>query len=89
MQGRWSPLSEAEESEREEIMARKLRDLAIRFNLEQAEMTLKALDDLSDVEKRKVTYQKLHKDLELVKSIWVKRAKNEALIKKSRSKQAR
>ena len=70
-------------------MARKLKDLAIRFNLEQSEMTLKALDALSDVEKSKVTYQKLHKDLELVKSIWVKRAKNEVLMKKSRAKQAR
>ena len=65
-------------------MAKKVKDLAIRFNLEQSEMTLKALDALPDTDKSKVTYQKLHKDLELVKSIWVKRAKNEALLKKAR-----
>jgi len=75
----------AEKSEREKEMT-KQRDLTVRLNLEQSELVLRALDALPGAEKTKVTYQKLHKDVELVKSLWVKRTRIEQANKELKVK---
>lgn len=67
-------------------MTKKQRDLTVRLNLEQAELVLRALNALPDTEKSKVTYQKLHKDVELVKTLWVKRTRIERMNKELKVK---
>lgn len=48
----------------------KYKHLTVRLNQDQARLVLEALDQLPAEEKRKVTYQKLRKDVELIKAMW-------------------
>lgn len=56
------------------------KDLVIRLSLEQSEMLLKSLELLPVEDKKKITYQKLLKDVGIVKTMWSRRMKNDKLL---------
>ena len=61
-------------------MSKKPTDVTISPNLEQTNLLLSRLDALEDKEKSKVTYQRLHKQLEAIKTIHRRREKNDKII---------
>ena len=61
-------------------MSKKPIDVTISPNLEQTNLLLSGLDALEDKEKSKVTYQRLHKQLEAIKTIHRRREKNDKII---------
>jgi hypothetical protein len=63
----------------------KYQNLTVRLNLDQARLVLEGLELLPTEEKRKVTYQKLKKDVELIKVMWERAEKAERFNPKKKA----
>jgi len=72
------------------------KPIGLNLNGEQAEMLLRGLERLEESDKKSVLYAKIKQDLNMIKTIWDRRIKNEKIVqetkrqiaKKSKQKQS-
>ena len=70
-------------------MSKKYIDITLSPNLEQTNLLMAGLDALPDEKKSQVTYQRLYKQLETIRTIWNRRKKNEKQIEVKSNEKSR